>query len=286
MTLRLFVGAPEPAAGGSWPTVLARCGPGAPFELPAGAVRHAQVRRVQPGDVLQLFDGHGQDWSATVQAMGRTRVQVTLGEPRPVATELRCAVTLAVGMPANERMDALVEKAAELGVAALQPLQCERAVLRLDGERAERRRAHWQAVAVAACEQCGRAVVPVVRPVATLPAWIAALPAPDAAARRWLLSAPGPQAGRPDGLDPGSDGGSDAGSAARPATPRPPQPALPPPPGAALLALSGPEGGLTPAEQALAARAGFEPVRLGPRVLRADTAPLVVLAWVGLQGGG
>jgi 16S rRNA (uracil1498-N3)-methyltransferase len=268
--LRLFVGGDPFAGGGAlphWPAVLAPLGPGAEWTLPPAAARHAQVRRVQPGDALRLFDGHGADWPATVLAMGRATVQVRLGIPAAVDAELPLAVTLALGMPANERMDALVEKATELGAVAIQPLLCERAVLRLAGERAERRRAHWQAVAAAASEQCGRAVVPVVRPVLALPAWIAELPAPDAAAPRWLLSAPG---------------GEDV-----PATVPPPSRLdLPPRPGTPLLALSGPEGGLSPTEQALAKRAGFQPVRLGRRVLRADTAPLALLAWVGLQAGG
>ncbi len=102
--------------------------------------------------------------------MGRRDVTVRVGTPCAVDRELRCAVTLALGMPANERMDALVEKATELGVARLQPLLCERSVLRLDGERAARKREHWQAVAIAACEQSGRARVPVVEPVQSLAA--------------------------------------------------------------------------------------------------------------------
>ena len=147
---------------------------GAEMSLPPGAARHAQVRRVQPGDVLNLFDGRGADWPAEVLSMGRSEVTVRVGEPVALRSELACAVTLALGMPANDRMDALVEKASELGVAVLQPLLCERSVLRLDGERAERKRLHWQAVAVAACEQSGRARVPVVEPVRSLQHWLAA----------------------------------------------------------------------------------------------------------------
>ena len=240
MTLRLFVDTPLAA--------------GATLALPPGAARHAQVRRVQPGDELTLFDGLGADWPAEVLAMGRREVTVRVGAPRAVDVELRCAVTLALGMPANERMDALVEKATELGVARLQPLLCERSVLRLDGERAARKREHWQAVAVAACEQSGRARVPVVEPVAPLAAWLAAL---AGNATRLLLS-PHPGA-RPLAALVEADAG-------------------------ALCSLSGPEGGLTPAEEAAAVTAGFVPASLGPRVLRADTAPLALLAWLGLRG--
>ena len=222
------------------------------LSLPPGAVRHAQVRRAQPGDVLCLFDGLGADWPAEVLSMGRSEVTVLVGEPVAVANELACAVTLALGMPANDRMDALVEKATELGVAALQPLLCERSVLRLDGERAARKQAHWQAVALAACEQSGRARVPVVAPVFGLAQWLATARMDG---QRLLLS---PQPG------------------ARPLH----QVTL----GPALCALSGPEGGLSPAEEVAALAAGFTAVGLGPRVLRADTAPLALLAWVGLRG--
>lgn len=245
--------------------------PGADYTLPPGPTRHAQVRRVQPGDVLTLFDGTGSDWPAQVLRVGRNQIDVRLGAPVAVARELPMAVTLAVGMPANERMDALVEKATELGVAVLQPLLCERAVLRLEGERAERRRAHWQAVAVAACEQSGRACVPVVAPVLSLPAWLAARGAPEASTH----PGPGPQrlvlSLRPD-AQPLATRGADP----------PPGAPLPPTP---VLALSGPEGGLSPAEEDAARAAGFQPVTLGPRTLRADTAPLALLAWLAIVGG-
>jgi 16S rRNA (uracil1498-N3)-methyltransferase len=254
MSLRLFVG-PLPLAAPGEGLALAALPPGTALDLPAGAARHAQVRRVQPGDALTLFDGSGSDWPAEVLAMGRQQVQVRLGAPQPVARELPCAVTLAVGMPANERMDALVEKAAELGVAAVQPLLCERAVLRLEGERAERRRVHWQAVAVAAAEQCGRARVPLVAPLLRWPAWLAVQQA--ATGTRLVLST-------------APDAQPLARAVANTATLT------------TLTALSGPEGGLSPAELQAATQAGFTAVSLGPRVLRADTAPLALLAWLGL----
>jgi 16S rRNA (uracil1498-N3)-methyltransferase len=227
--------------------------------LAEAAARHAQVRRVQPGDVLRLFDGRGHEHAAAIVSVGRRDVVVEVGAAVATVPELACAVTLAVGMPANERMDALVEKATELGVAAIQPLHAARSVLRLTGERAERRRAHWQAVAVAAAEQCGRAVVPEVLPVSEFGAWCAALAVPGAPVQpgtRVLLSL-SPQARH----------------------------ALEIAPVAQQLVLSGPEGGLTPEEEAAARAAGFEPVSLGPRVLRADTAPLAWLAAVALRPG-
>lgn len=221
---------------------------GLELPLPAGAARHVQVRRMQPGEAVTLFDGSGRDWPALITAMGRSEVHVRLGEPCVVDRELPWPVTLAFGMPANERMDALVEKATELGATTLQPLVCERSVLRLSGERADRKREHWQAVAAAACEQCGRSRVPTVAPVRALPQWLAG---GAMAGHRVLLAAPRE---------------AEAAGALHQWAPGP------------LTALSGPEGGFSPAEHALALAAGFRPVLLGPRVLRADTAPLALLA--------
>jgi 16S rRNA (uracil1498-N3)-methyltransferase len=218
--------------------------------LPPGAARHVQVLRLQPGDALVLFDGTGGEWAARVSRMGRSDVHVDVLEHRPAERELTLAVTLAVGMPANERMDTLVEKAAELGAAAVQPLLCERSVLRLSGERAERRRAHWQGVATAASEQCGRTRVPPVLPVRELAEWLGAMPAGGV---RWLLS---PAAPRPIAAAPASG---------------------------PLVLLSGPEGGFAENEVRAATSAGFTEVGLGPRTLRADTAPLAALAFVALS---
>jgi len=219
---------------------------GARLDLPEGAARHVQVLRLQPGDALTLFNGRGGEWQAQVREMGRRAVVVEVGAHDPVERELPDALTLAVGMPANERMDTLVEKATELGVAALQPLVCERSVLRLSGERADKRRQHWQAVAIAACEQSGRTRVPHIGPILTLEAWLASRPlAGDAAG--FVLH---PRADTSTRL---------------------------PTRGAAAF-LSGPEGGLSEAELQQAEAAGFAPLQLGPRILRADTAPLAVLA--------
>lgn len=224
-------------------------------ELPEGAARHVQVLRLQPGDALTLFDGRGGEWAAAVTAMGRREVSVRVGAFADVSRELPLAVTLAVGMPANERMDALVEKACELGVASIQPLVCARSVLRLAGERAQKKVAHWQAVAVAACEQSGRTQVPVVAPVMALPQWLAALGEPGGALRvvlslREAAPLPAPRAAQ------------------------------------SLVALSGPEGGFADDEEDAARRCGFVPVSLGARTLRADTAPLALLAHVAIAAEG
>ena len=241
MTMRLFV--PEALIAGT------------ELPLPEGAARHARVRRVQPGDGLVLFDGLGCDWPAQVLTVGRQSVSVRVGAPQAVQREMALQVTVAIAMPANERMDVLVEKATELGVALIQPLHSERSVLRLVGERAQRKRQHWQAIAQAACEQCGRAVVPQVAPVQDWQDWLRAVAAQPGSGARWLLS-----------LQPG----------ALPVT------ALGPPV-SRLCTLSGPEGGLTGDEEEAARAAGFVAVVLGRRVLRSETAPLAVLAWAGLS---
>lgn len=227
--------------------------PDASLELPPGPARHVQVLRLQPGAALTLFNGEGGEWSATVTQMGRSEVSVQVGAHTDPSRELPLHVTLALGMPANERMDAVVEKATELGVAVIQPLMCERSVLRLHAERAQKKVAHWQAVALSACEQSGRTRVPQVAEVRTLPQWLQALPLQGDAAR-WMLSL------------------SDARAVAD-------MPVL----AGRVLCLSGPEGGLSPSEEAAARAAGFAPVSLGPRVLRADTAPLALLAYLGLK---
>lgn len=222
--------------------------PGAQLGLPPGAARHVQVLRLQPGDALTLFDGRGGEFEAKVTRMGRSDVDVQVGARLDAEREADIAVHLAVGMPANDRMDWLVEKATELGVASIQPLQTAHGVLRLAGERAQKKQDHWQAVAVAACEQCGRNRVPPVHPVRDFGAWLEGL-GEDAPAARHVL-------GFGDAAQP-------LGRAA--------------PAGGSALFLSGPEGGLNPQEEARARARGFVLTTLGPRVLRAETAPLAAL---------
>ena len=225
---------------------------GESLTLPAGAARHVQVLRLQPGGTITLFNGLGAtpgEFEATVTRMGRSDVEVSVGSySAPLREAVRC-VHLAVGMPANDRMDWLVEKATELGAASIQPLMTERSVLRLSGERAQKKQAHWQSVAVAACEQCGRNRVPVVHPVMGLAHWLKA----PMNGRRLLLSLR-------DGSQPlsalvsGHAGMHDE-----------------------VTFLSGPEGGLNDAEERAALSDGFTSVSLGPRVLRAETAALAAL---------
>ena len=218
------------------------------LELPAGAARHVQVLRLQPGEHITLFNGAGGEFDATVTRMGRSDVQVTVGAHTSVERETTREVHLAIGMPANERMDWLVEKASELGVTSIQPLLAERSVLRLKGERADKKLAHWRGVAIAACEQCGRNRVPVIHDIVTLADWVHTAPAGP----RLLLSLQ-----------------ADSVPLHRMALPTG---------GGAVTFLSGPEGGLSTAEENSARAAGFVAVTLGPRTLRAETAPLAALA--------
>ena len=227
--------------------------PGSELDLPPGAARHVQVLRLQPGDAITLFHGGqnlgdpGGEFDATVLHMGRSDVRVRVGAHHAIEREAPRAVHLLAGITANDRMDWLVEKATELGVSSITPLVAERSVLKLKGERADKKIAHWQAVAVAACEQCGRNRVPVVHGAIDLAGWVRN---PPEGVLRLLLSL------RPDTAPLRTAAAADG----------------------PVLFLSGPEGGLSTAEEDLALKHGFAPVSLGSRVLRAETAPLAALA--------
>ena len=227
--------------------------------LPEQAARHVQVLRLQPGARITLFNGRGDgrpgsegEFEATVTRMGRSDVDVLIGGYSATAREAARAIHLVVGMPANDRMDWLIEKATELGAASIWPVMTERSVLRLKAERADKKLAHWRAAAVAACEQCGRNRPPLIHDVLLLSDWLKQHPAPGPAERRLLLS-----------LQAGSRPLSEAVAGAQ---------------ADAFTFLNGPEGGLSPAEEAAARAGGFAPVTLGPRVLRAETAPLACLS--------
>ena len=236
------------------------------LDLPASAARHVQVLRLQPGAAITLFNGQGGEWQAEVIRMGRSDVHVRLLTHQPTQREMLFRVTLAVGMPTNDRMDGLVEKATELGVFAVQPLMTERSVLRLTGDRALKKVAHWQGVAVAACEQSGRTHVPKIAQVMSLSEWLKSLcsitpmipmnPTPRSELRCVLSLRE---------AEPWQNIAARLISATQ------------------MCLLSGPEGGLTAAEETLARQHGFAATSLGPRVLRADTAPLAVLAALNLS---
>lgn len=214
--------------------------------LPAASAHHLiHVLRVRAGETVVMFDGRGSEYDAVVQRIDKSGVTLQVGESRAVDRESALEVTLAQGISSGERMDYTVQKAVELGVTEIQPLATERSVVRLDSARATKRVAHWQAIVAAACEQCGRNVVPAVLPVAALSTWLAA-----SADGVRLTLAPGAQMKLADLEKPGSR----------------------------VMLLVGPEGGLSPRERSDAEAAGFRSVNLGPRILRTETAALAALA--------
>ncbi|CAJ0811144.1 Ribosomal RNA small subunit methyltransferase E [Ralstonia wenshanensis] len=227
--------------------------PNTTVALPEAVTRHIHVLRLAAGDDVCLFDGSGHEFRARLDAINKRDATASLADATQPDTEARYAITLAQGIAGGDKMDWLIEKAIELGVNAVAPLQTERAVVRLSGERAAKRVQHWQALVQAACEQCGRARVPVVAPVATLREWLAAAKATDAP--RVLLSPRGTQsltqwAGQSRTRIEGSG----------------------------IVLLIGPEGGLSPDEEALAEAAGFLPLTLGRRILRTESAALVAVS--------
>jgi 16S rRNA (uracil1498-N3)-methyltransferase len=221
---------------------------GAQTALPAQAGEHvARVLRLAAGDPLTLFNGDGADYGATVTSIGKREVLVRVLDRQAVERESPLPLTLAQGVARGEKMDLIVQKATELGVTRIVPLLTERSEVKLDAARAEKRLAHWRAVAASACEQCGRARLPEILPTQALPAWLASLPG-DAALRLALL----PEAiASARELRPGGDG--------------------------ALLVV-GPEGGLGERDVAQLGEAAFSGLRLGPRILRTETAGLAALA--------
>jgi 16S rRNA (uracil1498-N3)-methyltransferase len=214
---------------------------------PEQAHHVVRVLRLKAGDGVTLFDGRGGEYAAVIAHLARSEVALNVGERTSVDRESPLKVTLAQAISSADRMDYTIQKAVELGVTRIQPLESSRSIVRLDAARAAKRVAHWQAVAVAACEQCGRNRVPEVTAVLPLSIWLGSAPA-QANITRLVLS---PRAQ---------------------ATLR----SLPPPREALLLA--GPEGGLSPREQEDAQSAGFTAVKLGPRVLRTETAAVAALA--------
>jgi 16S rRNA (uracil1498-N3)-methyltransferase len=234
---------------------------GEELRLPAGTARHVQVLRLQPNDEITLFNGQGGEFKAVILHMGRSDVSVRVGEANKIERELNIRVHLWSGITANERMDWLLEKATELGATTLLPITAERSVLKLKGDRADKKLAHWQAIAVASSEQCGRNRVLQVGSPATLSQAIAQLSVAPLQAARWVLSlAPGNRSLQEmmQTLKTPKEAGQSKMSE--------------------IILLSGPEGGLSPAEEAQAIAAGFVPVSLGNRVLRAETAPVAVLS--------
>lgn len=220
------------------------------IDLSENAARHAcRVLRLRAGDDLTLFDGAGGEYTARIAAVARERVSVEVLQWRDVECEAPIQLTLVQALQAGEKMDMTMQKAVELGVARIVPVASRRSVVRLDGERALRRLEHWRGVVASACEQCGRNRVPEVAALGGLDRWLGA-PAGRGVLRLMLV--------------PGA--AQTLNDLAIPA------------PGGEVELLIGAEGGLAPEEVALAAAAGYQGVRLGPRILRTETAGLAALA--------
>jgi 16S rRNA (uracil1498-N3)-methyltransferase len=220
------------------------------LSLPAAQSAHLlRALRLRPGAKLTLFNGRGGEYAAELLAGGQGRAIVRIGTHCTVERESPLRITLLQGIARGERMDLIVQKATELGVTAIMPLSCEFTVVRLAEQARARRRERWQAVAISACEQCGRNRLPLLHDISELEAACMTMGAAGENLRLMLV----PEAGAAlAGL---------ANPTLRSAT-----------------LLVGPEGGLSEREQGLAQRAGFKACALGPRILRTETAPLAALA--------
>lgn len=223
-------------------------GAGTEVVLPEGAAVHlSRVLRLQPGDACVLFNGDGHDYAARILAIGKREVRVRVDGNEKVLRESPLRIVLLQGIARGEKMDLILQKATELGVSEFRPLSSQRSEVKLDETRQAKRLAHWRNVVVSACEQCGRAQVPDVLPPASLASVLGALPP---GGTRLLLD--------PDGS---------IGFAT-----------LELPQDAAVLLAVGPEGGWSPLDREQLQAAGFAGLRLGPRVLRTETAGLTAIA--------
>ena len=235
--------------------------PGARVSLPKEAAHHAaRVLRMSEGDAVRLFNGDGLLYRAKIWRADKQDVVVLIEQGAEASCESPLSVTLVQGISSGERMDFSLQKSVELGITAIQPIQAERSVVKLSAERKEKRLRHWQQIVIAACEQCGRNVVPVVRPVLGLTEWL----------------------GQASGVGGQASGGElrihlSPGAELRLRD-------LEKPTGPVLLAV-GPEGGFSEQEHAALQQFGFVGVKLGPRVLRTETAGLAALAAMQMAWG-
>ncbi|MCB1801603.1 MAG: 16S rRNA (uracil(1498)-N(3))-methyltransferase [Gammaproteobacteria bacterium] len=217
---------------------------GVEVALDARAARYiGQVLRLRPGDHLTLFNGDGDDFDAELLVCSKRECRALLHDIIGSEPPTKLQIHLALGISRGERMDFAIQKSVELGVHSITPLSTERSVVQLRGDRLEQRAEHWRGVVVSACEQSGRNRLPTLSMPRTLADWL-----PDAGPGVMLYHEAGP---------------SLAGLGA---------------PQSSLTLLIGPEGGLSAAERALAEQSGFISVRMGPRVMRTETAPIAAIA--------
>lgn len=217
------------------------------IELPAQAGEHlTRVLRLEAGAPLIVFNGQGGEYPAILGVRSAKRVLARLGRHDAIERESPLTITLLQGVARGERMDLIVQKATELGVTRIVPVLADRSIVKVDAKQRERKLEHWQSIAISACEQCGRNRVPEVNAPVALGDAIAALPE---GSLRCLLAA---------------DGGESLAAAARGVT--------------NFVLLIGPEGGLADNERQFARANGFAAYRMGPRILRTETAGLAALA--------
>lgn len=212
-----------------------------------------RVLRLRSGDRLTVFDGSGGEFGARIEEFRKNSVVVTVEDHRPLDRESPLPLTLAQGISRGERMDWIIQKATELGTSRIVPLFTKRSMVRLDEKQADRKLQHWRAIAIAACEQCGRNKLP---ELAAPVDFCDVLPADDSGATRLLLSPTGDLR-----IEDLQGMGQDVRQRAS----------------KGITVLIGPEGGLADVEQEAALAAGFKAVRLGPRVLRTETAAIAAL---------
>ena len=224
------------------PTALA---PHTTLNLPDNIIRHIHVLRLNAGDSITLFNGTGNDFAATLQTIGKRHAECHIHAQRQPENESPLAITLVQAVSSGERMDFTLQKSVELGVRAIQPIISERCVVRLSGERADKRVQRWQDIVIAACEQSGRSIVPTVLPIVSFSDYLRQMP-PELHLMMSLRRA----------------------TTLRDIAPAP----------QTLRLMIGPEGGWTPAEEQAALEAGVQTITLGKRVLRTETASLAVLA--------
>ena len=215
------------------------------FSLPENIVRHIHVLRLNTGDGITLFNGTGSDFDATLQAIGKRHAECHIHAQRQPENESPLAITLVQAISSGERMDFTLQKSVELGVHAIQPMISERCVVRLSGDRAEKRVQRWQDIVIAACEQSGRSIVPTVQPIVSFADYLRQMP-PELHLMMSLRRA----------------------QALRDIAPVP----------QTLRLMIGPEGGWTPAEEQAALAAGVQTITLGKRVLRTETAAMAAMA--------
>jgi len=236
--------------------------PGSIVELPPDTASHlAKVLRAHSGDEVILFNGGGQEFAGAIEAVRGGRVSASVGDGRPVDRESPLSVTLVQCIPRGDRMDLIVQKATELGVVRIVPVLSQRSVVRLDKKQAESKANHWRAVAVSACEQCGRNRLPIVEAAQSLLNYLGETP-----------RGTGPRLV----FEPESAPNADA--------PGPAQRAHPSARTDVEIAI-GPEGGFAGDELEAFRVAGFSQVGLGPRTLRAETAAIAALVWLQARFG-